>query len=29
MQALAQAVGVMPQEAEADFDEYLRNAISL
>jgi phage terminase large subunit-like protein len=29
MQALAQAVGVMPQEAEDDFDDYLRNAISL
>lgn len=29
MQALAQAVGIMPQEAEADFDEYLRNAISI
>ena len=29
MQALAQAIGVMPQETEADFDEYLRNAISL
>lgn len=29
MQALAQAIGVMPQETEADFDDYLRNAISL
>ena len=29
MQALAQAIGVMPQESEADFDEYLRNAISI
>lgn len=29
MQALAQAIGVMPQEAEDDFDEFLRNAISI
>jgi phage terminase large subunit-like protein len=30
MQALAQAIGVMPNATEeADFDEYLRNAISL
>jgi len=29
MQALAQAVGVMPQEAEDNFDEFLRNAISI
>ena len=29
MQALAQAIGVMPQEAEDDFDDFLRNAISL
>jgi phage terminase large subunit-like protein len=29
MQALAQAVGVMPQEIEQDFDAFLRNAISI
>lgn len=29
MQALAQAIGVMPQEAEDDFDDFLRNAISI
>ena len=29
MQALAQAIGVMPQESEDDFDEFLRNAISI
>ncbi len=29
MQALAQAIGVMPQEPEGDFDAFLRNAISL
>jgi phage terminase large subunit-like protein len=29
MVALAQAVGVMPQETEVDFDDYLRNVITL
>lgn len=29
MVALAQAIGVMPQETEVDFDDYLRNVISL
>jgi hypothetical protein len=29
MQALAQAIGVMPQDAEPDFDDYLRNIISI
>lgn len=29
MQALAQAIGVMPQETEGDFDDFLRNAISI
>lgn len=28
MQALAMAIGVMPQELEGDFDDYLRNAIT-
>jgi phage terminase large subunit-like protein len=29
MVALAQAIGVMPQETEVDFDDYLRNVITL